>query len=67
MSNQDTDPKPSLGIGHGGDNERTQIITDRGWHVAYIEYDPHEELAAYIVAAGNEQRRKDARKLEEAK
>lgn len=42
-----------LSIGLDSDNERTQIITEDGQHLAYIEQDPHEEFASQIIRRFN--------------
>lgn len=39
------------GIGLQSDEERTQVITQDGQHLCYVEQDPHLEFANLIAAA----------------
>lgn len=49
----DTASDLQLVIGLDNDNERTQILMPNGWHVAYIEHDPHQAIAQRICDCVN--------------
>lgn len=51
-TNTKTETK-KLAIGLECDDSRTQIITDDGAHLCYIEQDPHKEIAERIVETYN--------------
>jgi hypothetical protein len=38
-------------IGIDSDDERTQVITADGWHLCYVEHDPHYPKAVLIADA----------------
>ena len=41
----------SWSIGTDSDELSTQVITENGWHICYVELDPHDEIACLIAAA----------------
>lgn len=50
MMAEETGDKLAIGVSF---DDKTQIITNKGWHVCYIEHDPHLKIAEFIVRACN--------------